>query len=90
MLAERRLLIGCLSAHVTAATVHVLSRVSPVTLALKAIINLISTSVAHFLPVSFLFFHAFMSFSLICLTACPPPPSVFTSQTLSVSFRHLA
>lgn len=33
MLAERRLLIGCLSARVTAATVHVLSRVSPVTLA---------------------------------------------------------
>lgn len=32
---ERRLPIGFLSAHVTAATVHVLSRVSPITLALS-------------------------------------------------------
>lgn len=52
MLAERRLLIGCLSAHVTAAAVHVLSRVSPVTLALNSIINVNFTSVALFLFVS--------------------------------------
>lgn len=47
MPAERWLLIGCLSAHVTAATVHVLSRVSPVTLALNSIINVTSVSVTR-------------------------------------------
>lgn len=36
---ERRLPIGFLSAHVTAATVHVLSRVSPITLAFSFINN---------------------------------------------------
>lgn len=40
---ERRLPIGFLSAHVTAATVHVLSRVSPITLALS-LINILSLS----------------------------------------------
>lgn len=47
MPAERRLLIGCLSAHVTAATVHVLSGVSPVTLALNSIINVTSLRLRH-------------------------------------------
>ncbi len=37
---ERRLPIGFLSAHVTAATVHVLSRVSPVMLALSLSLTL--------------------------------------------------
>lgn len=49
---ERRLPIGFLSAHVTAATVHVLSRVSPITLALSPSLTLTyshNATLAHFL-----------------------------------------
>lgn len=49
---ERRLPIGFLSAHVTAATVHVLSRVSPITLAFS-FINISSLSYTQSLACNF-------------------------------------
>ena len=89
---ERRLPIGLLSAHVTAATVHVLSRVSPITLALFSFIHLYHCLVpsrdprALFSPYPLLFFPA----SLLCSTTSRLFPS-FPYPSLFLMFcRHLS
>lgn len=61
---ERRLPIGFIFAHVTAATVHVLSRVSPITLALSPSLTLTyshNATLAHFL---LMFLFSFVGFFL--------------------------
>lgn len=84
--AERRLPIGFLSAHVTAATVHVLSRVSSITPALSSSWTF-TCRVSRQLDVSLLFvflspvlclfpaalFHYFLSFSVVFLPLSVSP-----------------
>lgn len=70
---ERRLPIGFLSAHVTAATVHVLSRVSPITLALSPSLTLFSCCMILTFSWSFYLLLFFLSpylfyASLLCST----------------------